>query len=280
MERQGRGGRGGRGVSRTILGMNQEHVGERQHGNEMAVIADGYSYGTDDDEQARAGRQSGRGDRRRKEHGRQHDDNEETTANAGSPWAKSRAKRFCCECLLDENNSIHEKTAEQVFTSLLYPDGEPVLLGKYELKKFKANFKRLKDKKKRDKEISASEELSFQIERRLYPRSPTDYHGNPYYAGSALRSTLIFDVKSGVAATSCGKTPSEISQSRPVYSNAKISNPKWFRNHLYRERRYQNEPGYWRSNQEGFTEYHREVAMETDGQETAHEVQPAGRTTI
>lgn len=63
---------------------------------------------------------------------------------AASPWQTSRAKCYYQKRLLDDNDSIHNKTEEDIFFTSFYDDGEPVVQGKYALLNFKKNFRSMK----------------------------------------------------------------------------------------------------------------------------------------
>jgi len=175
-----------------------------------------------------------------------------------SPWKSSRAKEFFHKHLLDDNDSIHGKTEHQIFNTSIYDDGEPVVRTKYTFTKFKVNFKRLKDSIADRKAAATADGAALELEQRLYPRPATDFHGNPYYAGSKIRSSLIGDVKSGVAASS-GMKPLEIIASREEYAPFQNAS-KSFRNYLYRERQKETESAGWqiRRNKQGYRQHEKE----------------------
>ena len=176
-----------------------------------------------------------------------------------SPWKTSRAKEFYRKRrLLDDNDSIHGKTEQEIFNTSIYDDGEPVVRTKYTFAKFKVNFKRLKDTNADRKAAATADNAALELEQRLYPPPATDFHGNPYYAGSKIRSSLIGDVKSGVAASS-GMKPLEIIASREEYAPFQNAS-KSFRNYLYRERRKESESAGWqiRRNKQGYRQHEKE----------------------
>jgi hypothetical protein len=178
-----------------------------------------------------------------------------------SPWRNSRAKRFFQDHLLDDEDSIHNKTAEQVFDESIYSNGEPVVKTTYDFANFKANFKRLKATMGRNKATANQGDAALKLEQKLYPRPARDFHGNPYYAGSTIRSHLVSDVRSGDAAAD--KKPLQIVASREQYSHYQTAS-KTFRNHLYCERRKEIEQAGWqqRRNKEGYKQHeleHREA---------------------
>jgi hypothetical protein len=150
---------------------------------------------------------------------------------------------------------------QEIFNTSTYVDGEPVVRTKYALQNFKANFKRLKESMAKNKAAAKQAHTALERERKLYPRPALDFHGNPYYAGSAVRSTLIGDVESGAA--SAAKKPMEIIASREVYSpyqGDSKKKKKTFQNHLYRERRKMAETAGWqlRRNKEGYQQLEKE----------------------
>ena len=57
---------------------------------------------------------------------------------------KPSGTTFFQERLRDNNDSIHQKTDEEIFQTSTYDNGEPVVRTKYPVSNFKANFKRLK----------------------------------------------------------------------------------------------------------------------------------------
>ena len=165
------------------------------------------------------------------------------------------------ERLKEDDDSIHQKTDEDIFQTLTYSNGEPVLVRtKYPFNNFKANFKRLKATIAHNKAAAMHGNAALELEQKLYPRPQLNFHGNPYYGGSTIRSSLISDVKSGAA--SAVHKPSEIMASRAEYSpyQGNSMRKKTFRNHLYRERRKESEQVGWqlRRNKEGYKQHEKE----------------------
>jgi hypothetical protein len=185
---------------------------------------------------------------------------EKRTQKETSPWRISRAKMFFQEHLLDEDDSIHNKTEDQIFHTSMYDNGELVVKTKYPIASFKANFKRLKTKVAHNKAAALHGETALDLEKKLYPRPALNFHGDPYYAGSTIRSNLMGDIKTGAA--SAAKKPLEIMATREEYYHYQgdSKKKKTFRNHLYRERRKEIEKVGWqlRRNKEGYEQHEKE----------------------
>jgi hypothetical protein len=174
-------------------------------------------------------------------------------AQAVLPWRTSRAKQYFQDRLRDENDRLHVKSDQEVFQTSFYDDGEPVLMTKYSLQSFMKNFKSLKAAAARSKGLTNADFEAFKREKQLYPRPALDFRGNPYYAGSRIRSSLIEDVKSGATK---GKKPMEIIASRDEYKPFERDS-KAFRNYLYRETRKESESVGWqlRRNKKGYKQH-------------------------
>ena len=171
-----------------------------------------------------------------------------------SPWRTSRAKKYCMERLLDDDDSIHNKCDEEVYNTSFYDDGEPVIKTKYLLSDFKKNYKKLKEKSTGQAAAAAEDEAALKGDSKLYPRPERDFHGNPYYAQSTIRAKLIADVKSGAAGRD--KKPMDILASRHEYQPLQHA-PTTFRNYLYREIRKESESTGWqiRRNKMGYKQH-------------------------
>ena len=92
-----------------------------------------------------------------------------------SPWRTSRAKKYFEQRLLDDDDSIHNKTDEHIFETSVYSDGEPVVKTKNHLNNFKANYKRLKATQTRNKSAAAHGSAALELERKLYPRPALNF---------------------------------------------------------------------------------------------------------
>ena len=180
-----------------------------------------------------------------------------------SPWRSSQAKAYFEERLQDADDRIHHQTDEDIYETSMFKNGEPVVKAKYSIVDFKKNFQRLKEKSSWKKAVSMEDNLAFEGEIKLYPRPERDFHGNPYYAGSVIRSRLIADVKSGVAGKE--RLPMDILGSREEYQPFQ-GVPKTFRNYLYRERRKETEHVGWqvRRNKKGYKQHEQDHDIATN----------------
>ena len=171
-----------------------------------------------------------------------------------SPWRTSRAKKYYIERLLDENDSIHNKSDDDVYNMSFYDNGEPVVNTKYSLSDFKKNYNKLKVKSSGQVAAAAEDEAALKRDSKLYPRPELDFHGNPYYAQSTLRAKLIADVKSGAAGR--GKKPRDILASHHEYQPLQ-NVPKTFRNYRSRELRKESESTGWQiqRNRKGYKQH-------------------------
>jgi hypothetical protein len=114
-------------------------------------------------------------------------------------WRISRAKIFFQEHLLNDNDSVHNKTEDEIFHNSTYDNGELVVKTRYPIASFRANFKRLKAKVATNKAAAVYGDAALELEKKLYPQPARNFQGNPYYLDSTICSHLIDNVKSGAA---------------------------------------------------------------------------------